>query len=411
MAKEHAHESSIATYVVVALVLGVITYVEFAIVEFEIAWLSSFWILFWLVLLSIAKFILVIAFFMHLKDDDNLYTGFFGSGIVFAMGTFVVLALLFTLPAAFRFFQAETPAVEPELVEEAAHGEDPGISEDVLTLIETDGYTRPIADILDTPRPKDQRVILLGPALAEELGFTLLPETEPLDAAGDVEGGAEDVAPEGEAADAAVAADAQDPAPSAGEGAEEGADAPPGVDEVAQEDGAPEDAPQEEGAPAAEAAQEDDAPADEAAQEGAADEEQAAAWDEALGEQVYGANCASCHQPTGQGIPGAFPPLAEHMADLYAAEGARDYLINVMLYGLQGQITVGGAPYNGVMPAWPQLSNEQIAAVLNHELTSWGNRDLLQDFQPLTPAEVEEQRGQGLTAQQVLEQREALALP
>ena len=392
MAKEHAHESSVATYVIVALVLGAITYIEFALVEYEFAWLSSFWILFWLVLLSVGKFILVIAFFMHLKDDDNLYSGFFGSGIVFAMGTFVVLALLFTLPAAFRFFQAETAALEPELVEEAGHGEAQGIPEDVLTLIETDGYTRPVADILDTPRPKDQRVVLQGPALAEDPGFTLVPETEPFDASVDVEGGAEDVLPEGEAAQAA---DEQEPAPSVEDGAEEGADAPPVGAEAAQEDGA----------------QEDDAPADEAAPEAPAEEAQAATWDEALGEEVYGVNCASCHQPAGQGIPGAFPPLAEHMPDLYAAEGGRDYLIDVMLYGLQGQITVDGAPYNGVMPAWPQLSNEQIAAVLNHELTSWGNRDLLEDFQPLTPAEVEEQRGQGLTAQQVLEQREALALP
>src|SRR5690625_7279941 len=75
---------SVATYVVIALILAVITYVEFAIVEYDIAWLSRGAVMFWLFFLSIIKFLLVIMFFMHLKGDDKTYTGFFSAGMIMA---------------------------------------------------------------------------------------------------------------------------------------------------------------------------------------------------------------------------------------------------------------------------------------------------------------------------------------
>ena len=128
------------------------------------------------------------------------------------------------------------------------------------------------------------------------------------------------------------------------------------------------------------------------------------------GGEVY-AVCAGCHQQNGQGIPGAFPPLAGHAPTLYAAEGGPEFLVNVLLYGLQGEITVNGATYNGLMPAWQQLSNEEIAAVLNHILTSWGNEAELEGFEPYAAADIEEQRGLGLTPSEVLELRAELGLP
>lgn len=124
-----------------------------------------------------------------------------------------------------------------------------------------------------------------------------------------------------------------------------------------------------------------------------------------LGETTYIQNCSACHQANGQGIPGAFPPLAGHVPNLYNAEGGREYLIKVVLYGLQGQIVVNGMTYNGAMNPWGHLSNEQIAAALNHELTSWGNDQLLTDFKPIMPDEVEALRGLGLAPTQVLEAR------
>ena len=112
------------------------------------------------------------------------------------------------------------------------------------------------------------------------------------------------------------------------------------------------------------------------------------------GAAVYAANCASCHQGDGQGIPGAFPPVAGHAADLVANEG-RDYLPLVLLYGLQGPIEVQGRTYDGVMPAWPQLSDDELAAVANHIVTM---EEAPEAFEPYAPAEFEEARGQDLSA-------------
>jgi mono/diheme cytochrome c family protein len=128
------------------------------------------------------------------------------------------------------------------------------------------------------------------------------------------------------------------------------------------------------------------------------------------GEPVYAANCAACHQATGRGIPRAFPPLAGHVADLYAAD--RDYLPLVVLYGLQGAIEVDGVPYAGLMPAFPRLSDYDIAALLNHVMEAWGAAAELGDaYEPYTEADIEALRGEGLRPADVHERRQQLTLP
>jgi cytochrome c oxidase subunit II len=126
-----------------------------------------------------------------------------------------------------------------------------------------------------------------------------------------------------------------------------------------------------------------------------------------IGEQVFNTNCAACHQASGEGIAGAFPPVAGHSAAIYAAEGGREYLINLLLNGLQGEIIIDGNTYNGIMPAWRQLSDEQLAEVLNYTLTTW---DTPSDFQPYEAAEIAEARNQTLTATEVHTLRQALNL-
>lgn len=86
------------------------------------------------------------------------------------------------------------------------------------------------------------------------------------------------------------------------------------------------------------------------------------------GKAVYGANCAACHQSNGQGIPNAFPPLAK--SDFLNADKVR--AIKVVTGGLEGPVTVNGAQYNGVMPAW-SLSDDDIASVLTFVYNTWGN--------------------------------------
>lgn len=148
------------------------------------------------------------------------------------------------------------------------------------------------------------------------------------------------------------------------------------------------------------------APADDEAPAG--DDPAAAA--QADGAQVYAA-CSGCHQAEGQGLAGAFPPLAGHAPELYRAD--REYLVRVLLYGLAGPIQVEGQTYAGVMPAWAdQLSDEQIAAVLNHIVTAWGNEEALpEDFSPYAAGDVAALRGEGLEPADVHALREELELP
>lgn len=123
------------------------------------------------------------------------------------------------------------------------------------------------------------------------------------------------------------------------------------------------------------------------------------------GATVYG-QCQGCHQPTGAGIPGAFPPFAGHTDEVLAAKGGREYLAKVVLYGLSGEIMVKGAKFNGAMPAFGQLKDEEVAAVLNHITTSWGNKNA----KAYTAAEIKALRATKLTGAQVNEARKALGL-
>ena len=126
------------------------------------------------------------------------------------------------------------------------------------------------------------------------------------------------------------------------------------------------------------------------------------------GEGIYLTNCSSCHQNNGQGVAGAFPPLEGHTPAVYNAQGGREYLIRLLLHGLVGPIEIEGQVYNGVMPAWQQLGDDQIAAVLNYTLTAWGNEALLEDFEPYTAQDVEPYRGEVLSSEDVYELRQTL---
>jgi len=87
-----------------------------------------------------------------------------------------------------------------------------------------------------------------------------------------------------------------------------------------------------------------------------------------FGKQLYAQTCFACHQGEGQGIPGAFPPLAK--SDYLNEDVNR--AIGIVLYGKTGEITVNGEKYNSVMT--PQtLTEEEIANVLTYIYNSWGN--------------------------------------
>ncbi len=92
------------------------------------------------------------------------------------------------------------------------------------------------------------------------------------------------------------------------------------------------------------------------------------------GREVFASNCAMCHQEEGQGIEGVFPPLAKSDYLMTRARGAnRAELVDIIVNGKTGTLTVNGQTYNGVMTPVAGLSDEQIAAVLNFVTSTWGN--------------------------------------
>lgn len=103
-------------------------------------------------------------------------------------------------------------------------------------------------------------------------------------------------------------------------------------------------------------------------------------WDEALGAATFTGSCSACHQATGLGLTGAFPPLVGNAVVL--ADDPTEH-IDTVLHGKQGSV-IDGVAYSSPMPPFAaQLSDDQIAAVINHERTSWGNSAPL-----VTPADV-----------------------
>lgn len=103
----------------------------------------------------------------------------------------------------------------------------------------------------------------------------------------------------------------------------------------------------------------------------------------ATGPQLYTQNCSACHGASGAGVPGAFPPLA---GDPVVNAADAKMHVTVVLHGLQGK-AIGGKSYSSQMPAFAQLSDADIAAIIDHERTSWGNHGAV-----ITPSEVKSSR-------------------
>jgi len=100
------------------------------------------------------------------------------------------------------------------------------------------------------------------------------------------------------------------------------------------------------------------------------------------GKEVYGTQCITCHMEKGEGLEGAFPPLAK--SDYLMADKNRS--IKQILEGASGEMKVNGVTYNGEMPA-VDLTDEQVSDVLNYVRNSWGNKG-----GAVTPTEVKAQR-------------------
>ncbi len=91
----------------------------------------------------------------------------------------------------------------------------------------------------------------------------------------------------------------------------------------------------------------------------------------AVGKALFSANCITCHQATGLGIPGQYPPLA---GSEFVNGEASNRLIGIVLKGLQGSVQVKGQTFNNAMQAWEgQYTDQQLASILTYVRSEWGN--------------------------------------
>jgi nitrite reductase (NO-forming) len=99
------------------------------------------------------------------------------------------------------------------------------------------------------------------------------------------------------------------------------------------------------------------------------------------GEDTYKRTCGTCHQSTGEGIAGVYPPLAK--SDFLAD---KEKVINQVIKGHSGEMTVNGKKFNNTMP--PQkLDDQEVADVLTYVYSSFGNTG-----GPVTADEVKAER-------------------
>jgi mono/diheme cytochrome c family protein len=90
-----------------------------------------------------------------------------------------------------------------------------------------------------------------------------------------------------------------------------------------------------------------------------------------VGKALFSANCITCHQANGEGLPGQYPPLAGSEVEI---GDATNQLIAIVLKGLQGPVEIKGKPFNNAMQAWEgQYTDQQLAAILTYVRSDWGN--------------------------------------
>lgn len=93
-----------------------------------------------------------------------------------------------------------------------------------------------------------------------------------------------------------------------------------------------------------------------------------------VGKRLFNQNCVVCHQASGMGVAGQFPPL---VASEWVVGGdwvGDNHLVKILLAGMQGPVQVKGQSYNNAMPPWSQLKDSEIANILTYIRNEWGNK-------------------------------------
>jgi mono/diheme cytochrome c family protein len=124
------------------------------------------------------------------------------------------------------------------------------------------------------------------------------------------------------------------------------------------------------------------------------------------GSVIFHQNCAVCHRETGSGTPGLAPPIRQNPGHFIQSDEGRLQLIWTLLYGMYGDVTIDNRHYNFKMPIFAQLTNSQLADVLNHVV---GSLNGIESFKPFTEAEVEKERAHTWDGADVLKHRSTIA--
>src|SRR4029077_5599038 len=124
----------------------------------------------------------------------------------------------------------------------------------------------------------------------------------------------------------------------------------------------------------------------------------------ARGKKIFAANCQTCHQANGLGVPGQYPPLA---GSEFTNGGSRRMGM-IVLKGLQGPVKVKGQQYGtAVMQPWDKtLTDQKIADVMTYERSDWGN-----GASPVTAEQVAALRKELASHPESFSEHDILAVP
>ncbi len=122
----------------------------------------------------------------------------------------------------------------------------------------------------------------------------------------------------------------------------------------------------------------------------------------ARGAQIYANTCVACHGLDGQGVAGAFPPLAGSSW----VTGDPTVPIRIVMHGLAGPIEVNGAKYDSIMPPVVGLSDGDIASVVTYVRQTFGN-----DASPVSDSDVRSVRQRNRARRDMWKAEELLTPP